>query len=81
MTIGADLAPNESMGEFLGLWRLVGDSGHTGSPLIVGALSDIAGLSPATYVIATLGLISSAIFAVLVPETLHARPAPNDKRK
>jgi MFS family permease len=76
MTLGADLAPRESMGEFLGLWRLVGDGGHMGSPLIVGALSDLAGLGPATYVIAALGLLSSTIFAALVPETLHSKSRP-----
>ena len=76
MTLGADLAPKDAMGEFLGLWRLIGDGGHMGSPLIVGALSDMAGLSPATYVIALLGLASSAIFAALVPETLD-RSGPN----
>jgi MFS family permease len=70
MTLGADLAPKESAGEFLGLWRLVGDGGHMGSPLIVGAISDIAGMTPAIYVVALLGLTSSAIFAMLVPETL-----------
>ena len=73
MTLGADLAPKESMGEFLGLWRLVGDGGHAGSPLIVGALSDLAGLTPATYGVALIGLMSSAIFALLVPETLQSR--------
>jgi MFS family permease len=80
MTLGADLAPKESMGEFLGLWRLVGDGGHAGSPLIVGALSDFAGLTPATYVIAMIGLMSSAIFAIGVPETLRGRP-PSDRSK
>ena len=41
-----------------------------GSPLIVGAISDLAGMTPAIYVITLLGLASSGIFAVLVPETL-----------
>jgi MFS family permease len=74
MTLGADLAPRESVGEFLGLWRLVGDGGHMGSPLIVGAISDLAGMTPAIYVVAFLGLASSGIFAILVPETLHRSP-------
>jgi MFS family permease len=74
MTLGADLAPKDKVGEFLGLWRLVGDGGHMGSPLVVGALTDIAGMTPAIYVIALLGLTSSSIFAVLVPETLRPDP-------
>ena len=35
MTLGADLAPGDSIGEFLGAWRLVGETGHTGAPLVV----------------------------------------------
>ena len=35
MTLGADLAPKGSIGEFLGLWRLIGDIGSTGGPLVV----------------------------------------------
>jgi MFS family permease len=74
MTLGADLAPKGSVGEFLGLWRLIGDGGHMGSPLIVGAISDLAGMTPAIYVVAFLGLASSGIFAILVPETLDRSP-------
>ncbi len=74
MALGADFAPRKSMGEFLGLWRLIGDTGHTGSPVIVGGLSDLAGLSPATYAVAALGLVSSLFFATLVPETLKTDP-------
>ena len=74
MTLGADLAPRESVGEFLGLWRLIGDGGHMGSPLIVGAISDLAGMTPAIYVVALLGLASSGIFAILVPKTLDRSP-------
>ena len=34
LTLGADLAPpkGEGMGAFLGLWRLIGDTGHTSAP-------------------------------------------------
>jgi MFS family permease len=74
MTLGADLAPNDNVGEFLGLWRLIGDGGHMGSPLIVGALTDVAGMTPAIYVIALMGLAASSIFALLVPETLRPDP-------
>ncbi|MBZ0299414.1 MAG: MFS transporter, partial [Anaerolineae bacterium] len=36
MTLGADLAPPDSRGDFLGVWRLIGDVGATGAPLVVG---------------------------------------------
>tara|TARA_B100001123_G_scaffold160160_2_gene185064 strand:- start:1697 stop:2893 length:1197 start_codon:yes stop_codon:yes gene_type:complete len=71
MTLGADLAPAEDVGDFLGVWRLIGDGGSMGSPLIVGGISDIVGLQPAALVIACTGLAGSAMFALLVPETLE----------
>src|SRR5215216_2641999 len=44
MTLGADLAPPGATGEFLGVWRLIGDVGATGGPLVVGGLADAAAL-------------------------------------
>lgn len=75
MTLGADLAPPEDVGDFLGVWRLIGDGGRMGSPVIVGGISDIVGLQPAALVIACAGLCSSAVFAFFVPETLEKAPA------
>ncbi len=78
MTIGADLAPPDKMGDFLGVWRLVGDGGRMGSPLIVRGVSDAVGLEPAAFAIASAGLASSAIFAFLVPETLQRAREPHN---
>ena len=73
MTLGADLAPPDALGEYLGLWRLVGDSGHATAPIIVGGVAQVVGLVMAAYVIAGIGLGASSIFAFLVPETLAER--------
>ena len=70
MTLGADLAPSNGVGEFLGIWRLIGDGGSLGSPLVVGAISDSAGLAGAALVIAACGGLSSGLLAFFVPETL-----------
>ena len=70
MTLGADLAPGESVGEFLGVWRLVGDGGSLGAPLIVGNVADALGLSAATWAVAGVGVLASLTFGLLVPETL-----------
>ena len=53
LTLGADLAPpkGEGMGAFLGLWRLIGDAGHTSAPIIVGTIADALSLVPSIYVI------------------------------
>jgi MFS family permease len=71
MTLGADLAPGESIGEFLAIWRLIGDGGDMGSPLVVGGIADLLSLSAATFAISGIGLLAVGTFALLVPETLR----------
>lgn len=73
MTLGADLAPQESLGQFLGLWRFIGDMGQAGGPLLVGGITDLFALAPATLVVAGIGIAASSIFALFVPETLHRK--------
>jgi MFS family permease len=73
MTLGADLAPPASVGSFLGVWRLIGDVGGAGGPIVVGEIADLIGLSASAYALAAVGLLSVAIFALTVPET-HPRP-------
>ncbi|MCE7982256.1 MAG: MFS transporter [Caldilinea sp. CFX5] len=75
MTLGADLAPKEAMGEFLGVWRLIGDGGALGGPLLVGSLADLLSLTPAIFAIALIGMMAASILGFFVPETLQ-RPAP-----
>ena len=72
LTLGADLAPpkGEGMGAFLGLWRLIGDTGHTSAPIIVGTIADALSLVPSIYVIAIIGLGAGSILGLFVPETL-----------
>ena len=69
MTLGADLAPPGATGEFLGLWRLVGDVGGVGGPLAVGLVADELGLEGSAVVIAGLGLAAALTLAFLVRET------------
>ncbi len=82
MTLGADLSPPEARGEFLGFWRLIGDSGSAGGPLLVGGVADLWGLTAAAVAIAGIGGVAVLTLALFVPETLHAkatesrRPSP-----
>ena len=73
MTLGADLSPARTRGEFLGVWRLIGDMGHTGAPLVVGIVADLLVLSSAIWVIAGSGLAAASIFLFFVPETLKRK--------
>ncbi len=70
MTLGADLAPREGIGEFLGLWRLTGDFGGSAGPVIVGNLADLFGLSYSGFALGGIGYLAVVIFLRLVPETL-----------
>jgi MFS family permease len=75
LTLGSDLAPEKTRGEFLGLWRLVGDVGHAGGPLLIGALIELATLGVAATTVAGIGLAGAAILYWLVDETLKREPA------
>lgn len=77
MTLGADLAPRGATGEFLGLWRLIGDSGQASGPLVVGALTDTLGHEESAFVLAAVGFSASLILALMVKETRLAAPEPD----
>jgi len=69
MTLGADLAPAEATGEFLGIWRLIGDIGMVVGPLLVGIFAGVLGLNGSAYALMIAGLGASAVLAFLVKET------------
>ena len=70
MTLGADLAPDQGRGVFLGLWRFVGDMGGAASPLTVGYIADWVGLTETPLVAAGIGLAAATTLWLGVPETL-----------
>ncbi len=71
MTLGTDLAPEDSLGEFLGVWRFIGDAGGTAGPLAVGAVAGVMSLAASAIVLAVIGALSAGVFAFGVPETLQ----------
>ena len=77
MTLGADLAPPGATGEFLGIWRLIGDVGAVTGPLLVGAVAAAAGLSGGAWVLSVAGWLAVFTLARLVRET---RVRPLDER-
>ncbi|HEU5432072.1 MAG TPA: MFS transporter, partial [Thermomicrobiales bacterium] len=72
MTLGADLAPRGATGEFLGLWRLIGDVGMAAGPLAVGAVAAAFGLADGAYALAAIGFLAALTMAGLVRETRTA---------
>ncbi|MDH3352793.1 MAG: MFS transporter [Gammaproteobacteria bacterium] len=71
LTLGSDLAPPAVRGEFLGIWRLVGDLGHSAGPFMIGALIELATLGVAATTVAGIGLLGAAVLYGLVDETLR----------
>ena len=81
MTLGADLAPPDAAGEFLGVWRFVGDVGAASAPAAVGGLAAALTLGAAAVATGGIGVIGAVTMLVLVRETLRrggagARAAP-----
>jgi len=71
MTLGADLAPSEGAGEFIGVWRLVADVGSAVAPLGIGALAEVATLGASAVATGLVGVAGVFIMLFLVEETLH----------
>lgn len=74
MTLGADLAPDGATGEFLGIWRLIGDVGMVAGPLTVGVVANELGLTGSAIALMGAGFIASATFLFLVKETRMSEP-------
>jgi len=72
MTVGADLAPPDMRGEFLSLWRLIGDTGFVAGPMLVGFVAQAFVLQMSVLTIAGTGFGAALLFTLLVPETRHA---------
>jgi MFS family permease len=82
MILGSDFASTSGQrGEFLGVWRLIGDAGMSGAPLLAGALVEISGLVLASTVAAGIGFAGAIVMLFCVAETLHAnlRPGAGEK--
>jgi MFS family permease len=76
MTLGADLAPEGATGEFLGIWRLIGDVGMVVGPLVVGLIAGALSLDGSAYVLALAGIAASLTLAFLVQETRVSPEVP-----
>jgi MFS family permease len=76
--LGADFTPAAKRGEFLGVWRLIGDVGNAGGPFVVSFIVGIASLGLASICTGTLGLAGTLLMWLAVPETLlrgRSRPS------
>ena len=67
-TVGADVAPPEARGMFLGLWRFVGQGGVALSPVFFASLATVSYAASFLFV-GISGGIAATIVAFKVPET------------
>lgn len=75
MTLGADFAPSVGRAEFLGAFRLMGDAGNAGGPVIVAVVAGATSLAVATVVIGVVGVVGAAAVYRFMPETMIRRTA------
>lgn len=66
MTMGSDYAPTGQRGEFLGIWRMMGDSGQVSAPIMIGILADLLSLGGAAIATAGVGVVGLVIMGWLV---------------
>jgi len=78
MTLGADLSPADRRGEFIGVWRVMGDTGAFGGPMIVGALIEALSLTASFAFLSITGIAGMLIMALLVKETLPRSGQPGE---
>ncbi len=72
MVIGTDFARESGQrGQFLGLWRFIGDVGMTTSPMLTSVLVAVASLGAASVLAAGIGVVGTIVMIALVPETLR----------
>jgi len=71
MTLGADFSPAVGRGEFLGVWRLIGDIGTAGGPVVVSAVAGVATLGFASVAAGAIGIGGSIVMALFVTEPLR----------
>ena len=74
MALGADLSPRANRGEFLGVWRVLGDAGHAAGPFVLSASIGFLALGGAFGFAAVVGFVAAAGAAWFVPETLRRLP-------
>lgn len=68
-TIGADVAPAQGRGRFLGLWRFTGQGGAALSPIIFAIVVDQVNYGSAFLFTAAAGLMVAFLVVFRVPET------------
>src|SRR5262249_38749352 len=68
-TVGADVAPKEGRGTFLGLYRFTSQGGATVSPILFALIAESVGYGPSFLLIAASAAAVAFLLVRHVPET------------
>ena len=69
MTLGADFSPRAGRPQFLGLWRLLSDTGVMGGPVVLSVMTGAVSLASGIWTVAVLAFAGAAIFGYFIPRT------------
>ena len=72
-TVGADVAPPEARGTFLGLWRFTGQGGATLSPIIFAVIAEQVSYGASFLFVAASAATVASLLIFYVPETRQPR--------
>ncbi|HEY0582472.1 MAG TPA: MFS transporter, partial [Chloroflexota bacterium] len=72
-TIGADVAPSQARGMFLGLWRFTGQVGQTISPILFALLAEQTGYGSSFVFVAVAAGVTALLLVTVIPETRARR--------
>jgi MFS family permease len=67
MTLGADAAPADGRVRFLGIWRVLSDSGSAAGPMVVAGVAAVSSLAVGIVAIGSAGLLAAAGLGRWVP--------------
>ncbi|MDE0591742.1 MAG: MFS transporter [Dehalococcoidia bacterium] len=79
LIMGTDLAPKENPGEFLGVWRLISDTGGASGPIAIGGIAQILTLGIASVSTAGIGAFGALMLIFAVKETMTRTPRSSVK--
>jgi MFS family permease len=75
MTLGADLSPSIGRPTFLGIWRELADAGQGIGPVVLSAVTAVAGLGSGIIVSGAIGFAAAAALWVWIPRRPPAAAA------
>lgn len=74
LIMGTDLSPKENPGEFLGVWRLISDTGGASGPIAIGGIAQVVTLGVASFATAGVGVFGALMLIFVVRETMTDIP-------